>query len=488
MIGPDILIIRPCNQNDLYGVLGREKITGIEPPLWAAIDAAFIRQRGYGVAILDAEVMGISHAETAGRVKEMQPALVNVAVSGTNPSSSTWNMTGAGLLVREIKKLNPETEIVISGLHPSALPERTLRDEVVDFVCQGEGFFTLPALIDVLRSRKDQFEGIPGLWFRQDGVIRSNPRPDIVKDLDTLPMPAWDLLPMSGYRAHNWHCLGSKYPREPYAVIYTSLGCPYSCSFCCINSFFGKNTIRFRSPDKVIGEIEFLVSKYGVHNVRIIDEMFVLRPSHVNRLCDLIVERGLDLNIWVYARVDTVTGEMLDKMKKAGINWICYGFESANQNVLDDVRKGYTAKDVYDAVRMTGDAGIHILANYMFGLPNDNMQTMQETLAQAMDLNCEYANFYCCMAYPGSRLYEEAVRNGVRLPPKWEGFSQLSPETLPLSTKHLSSAEVLRFRDHAFQAYHSSPRYLNMIGQKFGSKAVEEIKKILSHPIHRKYA
>lgn len=485
---PDILIIRPCNQTDLYGALSQAKVTGIEPPLWAAINAAFLRQAGYRVEILDAEVMGLSHAETAQHVKDINPLLVNVAVSGTNPSSSTWNMSGAGLLAKTIKTLGPEKKIIISGLHPSALPERTLRDEAVDFVCQGEGFVTFPALIDKLRSQNDRFDEIPGLWYRQENVIRSNPRASLMKNLDNLPMPAWDMLPMPRYRAHNWHCLDGNRPRQPYGVIYTSLGCPYACSFCCINSFFGKNTIRFRSPDNVVNEIDFLVKHYDIHNIRIIDEMFVLRPSHVNRLCDLIAGRGYDLNMWVYARVDTVTSEMLKKMKKAGINWICYGFESANQDVLDDVRKGYTKTDVYEAVKITGDAGIYILANYMFGLPNDNIRTMQETLAQAIDLNCEYANFYCCMAYPGSKLYDEAVRNGVSLPSTWEGYSQLSPETLPLPTKHLSSAEVLRFRDHAFQVYHSNPRYLSMIERKFGLKTVEDIKNVLSHPVRRKFA
>ncbi|MCX6993106.1 MAG: radical SAM protein [Kiritimatiellaeota bacterium] len=488
MAATDLLIVRPGNQKSLYGDLSARKLTGIEPPLWAAMLAAYIRHHGFRVEILDAEVMHWSHAETAEKIKAINPRLVQVAVSGTNPSASTWNMTGAGILIRHLKTVAPELTTVLSGLHPSALPERTLNDEAVDYICQGEGFHTIQGLLQTAQTDASALAKVPGLWYRQDGHVVSTPRAPLIKNLDDLPMPAWDLLPMEDYRAHNWHCLGGKYDRQPYGIIYTSLGCPFNCSFCCINSFFGKNMIRFRSPEKVVEEIQFLVSSYGIKNIRIIDEMFVLRPSHVMKLCDLIISRGFDLNMWVYARVDTVTPDMLKKMKQAGINWICYGFESANQDVLDGVRKGYEKTDVYEAVRMTRAAGIHILANYMFGLPDDDHKTMQETLDQAKELNCEFANFYCCMAYPGSKLYDEAVARGVRLPDSWDGYSQLSYETLPLPTKHLAPAEVLRFRDHAFKEYFSNPAYLAMIEKTFGSQALNEIRNMLEGEIKRKHA
>lgn len=484
----DLLIVRPGNQKSLYGELSAQRLTGIEPPLWAALQGAFIRQQGLSVEIIDAEVNGFSHALTAEKIKERKPRLVQVAVSGTNPSASTWNMTGAGILLRQLNTIAPELKTVLSGLHPSALPERTLREEAADYVCQGEGFQTLLQLLEMLKANRFAPEKVPGLWYRANGSVAATPRPPLINKLDELPMPAWDLLPMPSYRAHNWHCLGGKYARQPYGVIYTSLGCPYTCSFCCINSFFGKNTIRYRSPEKVVEEIKFLVSNYGIHNIRIIDEMFVLREAHVLKLCELISQAGFELNMWVYARVDTVSQQMLEKMKRAGINWVCYGFESANQDVLNSVRKGYVKTDVSEAVRLTREAGINILANYMFGLPDDNLATMQETLEQAKELNCEFANFYCCMAYPGSKLYDQAIANGTKLPDSWEGYSQLSSETLPLPTRHLNSAEVLRFRDQAFKDYFANPAYLAMIERKFGPAAVAEIKKMLQLDLKRKYA
>jgi radical SAM superfamily enzyme YgiQ (UPF0313 family) len=137
---------------------------------------------------------------------------------------------------------------------------------------------------------------------------------------------------------------------------------------------------------------------------------------------------------------------------------------------------------------MTHNADIHIVANFIFGLVGDDFQTMQETLDMAKDLNCEYSNFYTTMAYPGSKLYDDLIRQGVELPTNWLGYAQFSEETLPLPTKYLSSSDVLRFRDRAFEEYHSSEKYLNMIDRKFGSKAVEHIKEVLKYKIKRKYA
>lgn len=128
------------------------------------------------------------------------------------------------------------------------------------------------------------------------------------------------------------------------------------------------------------------------------------------------------------------------------------------------------------------------MGNFIFGLPDDDMKTMRETLDMAKALNFEYINFYTAMAYPGSALYMEALKNDVRLPEVWHGYGQLGEDTLPLPTKYLSASEVLRFRDNAFKEYFSNPSYLIMIKGKFGQSVVEHIEGMLKHEIHRKYA
>lgn len=483
----DVVLVKPGNQRQLYGELNDFKLTGMEPPLWAALLAAYLRSLGGSVEIFDAEVENWSYEETAQKIIEAHPILVAVVVSGTNPSASTMNMTGAGAVVRRLKELAPEIKTILMGLHPSALPEQTLAEEAADFVCEGEGIYTLPKLIDALKSMQG-FHQIEGLWFWENGKIVSNPRAPLVKNLDELPMPAWDLLPMAKYRAHNWHCFGNLDARQPYAVIYTSLGCPFQCGFCCIHALFGQRGIRYRSPELVIEEIDYLVRNYGVRNIKILDEMFVLKESHVTRLCDLIIERGYDLNMWAYARVNTVNEPLLQRMKQAGINWVCYGFESGSNEVLQKISKGYDVHTVDSVVQMTRNAGAYIVANFIFGLPDDDLASMQATLDLAMRINAEWANFYCAMAYPGSQLYELAIKEGWPLPETWQGYSQYAYETLSLPTKHLPASDVLRFRDHAFQVYYSNPEYLDMMTRKFGPKVADHVREMTSHKLVRKYA
>ena len=483
----DILIVKPGSQKQIYGELSSFKLTAIEPPFWGALFSGFLQHLGYTVVLYDAEVENWNYKETAEKIKEVDPILALIVVSGSNPSASTMNMIGAGKILSHLRELDPSIKTMLSGLHPSALPERTLREENVDFICQGEGFNTLPALIDALSDGGKHFP-IKGLWYKNNGRVVSNPRATLMKNLDDIPIPAWDLLPMEKYRAHNWHCFADIESRQPYAVLYTSLGCPFKCSFCCINSLFGKNTIRYRSLNRVVEELDVLVNNYGVRNIKIIDEMFALNEKRVIQLCDMIVERGYDLNIWTYARVNTVTERMLTKMKAAGVNWIAYGFESGSKLVIDDVAKGYRLDQVTEVVEMTYGIGMHICANFIFGLPEDDYDSMNETLMLMLDINAEWANIYSAMAYPGSRLYELALEKDWPLPETWQGFSQYAYESLPLHTNYLTGGQVLAFRDYAFQTYYHSPRYLNMIQRKFGQKTKEHILQMAEKKLERKYA
>ncbi len=220
--------------------------------------------------------------------------------------------------------------------------------------------------------------------------MRHTPDTPLVGNLDQeMPGVAWDLFPMDRYRAHNWHCMDGL-QRQPYAALYSTLGCPYHCTFCCIQAPFksgekaggvreSTNSYRYWSPDAVIAQIDVLVNKYGVRNIKIADEMFVLNKKHVMGICDKIIERGYDLNIWAYTRVDTIKEGMLDKLKTAGFNWLAFGIEAGADRVRDNVDKSFGQDEVRDVISSVRNAGINVIANYIFGLPEDDHETMRST-------------------------------------------------------------------------------------------------------------
>jgi radical SAM superfamily enzyme YgiQ (UPF0313 family) len=486
----DLLLVNPGAKKEVYGKLS-SSLSGIEPPIWCGLIAAYIREKGYSVKIIDAEAEDLSPEMTAKKIAEHNPLLAGIIVLGSNPSaSSTPKMTSTGKLLSVLNKNSPHIKTILGGLHPSALPERTLKEEKTDFVCQGEGFHTILELLETLKSNKETDDyRINGLWYAKNGKVASNPVAPLIEDIDKLPFAAWDLLPMEKYRAHNWHCFDHIDQRGNYAVIYTSLGCPFNCRYCNIHTLYGgKPGIRFRTPEKVVEEIDFLVKNYKIMNMKILDELFALKEDRVLRICDLIIDGGYDLNIWAYARVDTITEKMLKKMKEAGISWLAYGFESASTKVRRGVSKKFEQEQIKRAVEMTQNAGIYIIGNIIFGLPDDDLETMRETLNMTKEFNFEYVNFYTAMAYPGSQLYTDALQAGINLPENWHGYSQYGEETLPMLTKHLSASQVLNFRDKAFEEYFCNPKYLEMIRKKFGHKIVQHIEEMLKYKIHRKFS
>jgi radical SAM superfamily enzyme YgiQ (UPF0313 family) len=483
----DVVFVNPASRRRVYQSLARE-LAAVEPPVWARLLAAYCVRRGLHVAIVDAEADESSPDEVADAIDQLRPTLVAVVVYGHQPSASTQNMTAAGDVCRAIKGRLPEQKVILVGGHVAALPERTLREECADFVAGGEGFATTTALVEALQSPTPALAGVPGLWYRDHDDFRANPDVPLVNDLES-EVPSrtgWDLLPMGKYRAHNWHCLGGL-ARQPYAAIYTTLGCPYHCSFCCIQAPFREgekaaglrpsiNSYRFWSAEAVLDQIDLLVNHYSVRNLKIADEMFVLNRRHVLAICRGIIERKYDLNLWAYARVDTVKDDLLGPLRDAGFTWLALGIEAGDQRVRANVDKRFHQDEIFEVVGKIRAAGINVIGNYIFGLPDDDTDTMEATLDLAQELNCEFANFYATMAYPGSALYTQAIQQNIPLPRTWAGYAQHARECLPLPTRHLTARDVLAFRDDAFVRYYAAPGYIDTVARRFGPAAAEDIR------------
>ena len=487
----DILFVHPNASEVIYQDLAK-KNSAIEPPIWAGMLANSVRAVGANPEILDAEAEGLDFLSCAKKITEIKAKIVCFVVYGQQPSASSQNMEGAVATANELKNLDPRSFVVFVGGHVAALPLETLNKESsIDAVCQNEGVYTIRGLVKVDSFSDEMLTKIPGLCFRNKrGDIETNPSAKLVAkthlEVD-LPGVAWDLLPsLKCYRTAGWHSWSNNTEKQPFAALYTSLGCPYKCSFCMINiinrtdnsdgiTSDKSNVFRWWNPEFIIEQFDFF-AREGVKNVKIADELFVLNPNHFLKICELIIERGYEFNIWAYSRVDTCKPKYLETLKKAGVNWLGLGIENPdNENRRVIHKEGFKEVSVLDQIRSIREAGINVGGNYIFGLPFDDNRTMNNTLDFALENPTEMANFYCAMAYPGSPLYLQAKMSGIDLPKKYAGYSQHSYETLNLSNKNLTASEILKFRDEAWQTYHSSEKYVSLMRSRFGEKALSEL-------------
>ncbi len=499
----DILFVHANASVKIYQGLA-ENHAAIEPPIWAAMLANSVRSQGYDSQILDAEAERIDYIEAAKRIGEYKARIVCFVVYGQQPSASTQNMEGACLTASEFKELNPNSFVVFVGAHVAALPAETMQaHSFIDAICQNEGVYTLRDLLAVA-NLKDEFllERVNGLVFRnyQEQVVFNAPSlivPSNKLEID-LPGVAWDLLPsLDKYRTAGWHSWSNNSEKEPFAALYTSLGCPYRCSFCMINiinrtdpgsniSAADSNKYRHWSPEFIIKQFDYFASQ-GVKNIKIADELFVLKPRHFMRICEMIKERGYDFNIWAYSRVDTCKPEYLDALYSAGVRWLGLGIENPDEILRKEAHKdGFVDVKIKDVINRIESAGIGVGANYIFGLPNDTLQSMQNTLDFAIENSTDMANFYSAMAYPGSPLYLQAKKDGIDLPSTYSGYSQHSYDSLNMSNENLTAAQILEFRDMAWDKYHTNPKYIKQLETKFGEAARKELERTTAITLKRK--
>lgn len=486
----DKIILATVNaKKSLYSDTADE-FAAVAPNVQLGLLAAYVESKGIEVEVLDSEMCGLTINGLIDVIEKKQPFLVGFVCTGANPSSSTMVMAGiVDFFERYNERQNrktPPIKTFIWGAHPTVLPERTQMETGADFVVRGEGYKTIVDLYHTLKNGKNP-DTIEGLSYAHNTggnieFIHTKDAP-LVKDLDSLPMINWELMQPSEYRAHNWHCFGDINKRGPYAIIWTSFGCPFRCNYCCINNLFGKRIQRFRSIDSVINEISILVEKYNVKHLKVLDELFVTNAKRIEEFCDKLERKGYDLNMWSYSRVDTINKHLLKRLKKVGMNWLSYGFETTTDETLKTIQKGAraTIDRAEEVIRMTQDEGIAICADVMFGLWDDDYKAMERTYDFLVKHNFEWVNMYPLFAYPGTEAYKE-----MEEPKSWKAYSLYGYECVPRGTKYLTPKEVLKFRDEAFHRYHGRKEYLDMIERKFGVETREHIMRMLKIKLKRK--
>ncbi|MFC1511132.1 B12-binding domain-containing radical SAM protein [Candidatus Margulisiibacteriota bacterium] len=377
-------------------------------PLGLAYLAAALRNSNVSVGVIDAWVERLDFKKLAKRILDFGcPDLVGVTVSSPGYAEAVKT-------IRVIKEVSPGSKIVIGGTHPSSLPEECLRDNPeVDFVAVGEGDKLIVELAAGLADEQSDFSRIKGLLYREDGKIKNNGRAEPIKDLDALPFPARDLFPLFKYRTHPPYRL-----HNAYATLITSRGCPYQCTYC-TKSVSGQD-YRAQSAEQVVKEIEYLVNEYKIKQIHFYDDDFTINMKRVEDICDRMIAKNIKILWSCVTRVDLVNERLLSKMRRAGCWLIAYGVESGNQNILNNIKKGYKVETIREAFNLTKKSGIRVLGYFMAGLPGETYSTLNDTVELSLSLNPDFVSWSITALYPGSQLYGQAISGEL-------GVSSLSP-------------------------------------------------------------
>lgn len=433
-----LLLAPPMTGEERYGELASAGT--YLPPLGLAYLAAAARPR-HQVAILDAEVMGLGEAATVEEIVRRAPEVLGVTVV-------TPALPRVEAICRAVKARLPAVRIVAGGPYPSACPEEMLGCEAVDAVAIGEGDATFPALLDALDAGAP-LDGVAGLALRREGrPVRTPPRPR-VEDLDALPWPARDLLPMERYRPSPLH-----YRALPAFSVVCGRGCPWRCTFCsCAKVFRGRYTVR--SPESVAAEVRALVTERGAREILFWDDTFGLTRAWTLRLCELLAPLKVGWSAWM--RVDLVEPDVLRAMRAAGCWHVSYGVESGNQGVLDGIRKGFEVAQVKQAFRWTREAGLEARGTFILGMPGDTWDTMMQTIDLAIEARADYAQFQYLTPYPGTELWDELARHGERLTTDPARHTIWFPVFVPHG---LTEAELRAAHRLAHRRFYLRPRYV----------------------------
>ena len=362
--------------------------------------AAALRSEGHEVEILDLLLARTTPDKIERRMERFRPQAVGI-------TSVTLNHHIAEGIAEVVRKCDERVPIVMGGPHVSFEIEGSFRRlPALDYIAIGEGEHTLRELVSAIEGRIDvrDVRGLAGIDRSTGRAWKNAPRP-LEDDLDTLPNPARDLVPLARYLAFDSH-----------ASVVTSRGCPYECIFCSAPAWTGRK-VRYRDPVNCVDEIEDL-ARQGFTEITIEDDLFTLYRKHFLAVCGELLDRNTGIRWNAFSRVDTITPEIVDTMARAGCQAICFGFESGNQEVLDLVKKNSSLAKVKEAMRMTKEAGISALASFIVGLPGETEETLRKTVEFAEELKHDFGTlygFHILSPFPGTEVREKAADYGLEI-------------------------------------------------------------------------
>ena len=430
-------------------------------PMGIAYIAAVLKMRKEDVTVIDAHAegfdnvkingnkyySGLGYDEIESRIKAIDPHIVGLSIQFSFNERSALN------LARFIKKMNPQIILILGGPHPTVRFDELLSNEDIDYIIIGEGEETIVDLIDALKYKKN-VEEVKGIAFKKNNkIIRTGLRKNVA-NLDLIPFPAWELLPMENYfRAHKLKRSPIRYIMDSrYVSVITSRGCPYSCNFCSIHSTMGRK-FRPRNPGMVITEIEYLKKKYGIKHVNFEDDNISLDLNRFKQICKLIIDHKLNIT-WSTPngiRADKLDEDAVRLMKQSGCKRVFVAPESGVQRVLEEIiHKKMDLSKIEDAIRMFKKYKITVDASFVIGLPGETKDDIENTIRYAIklkNLGVKYSGFNIATPLYGTDLYKEVISKGYLK--KNVSSDLFSTNEAVIETPEYTADEILNYREMA---------------------------------------
>ena len=417
-------------------------------PLGLAYLGAVAEQAGHSVTVIDCQGERLNYESFRQRIAGVPSDVVGV-------TSTTLLYNSAKTIMEVAKEVHPNAINMIGGSHVSFWDENALKEtKAFDLIVRKEGELTFLELLDRIQANKG-FEDVLGTTVRtKNGIQRNEDRP-FLHDLDSLPSPAYHLLPLDSY-----HRMG-----KTIFPIVTSRGCVQWCDFCSTVRMFGRG-YRVRSPKKVVDDMEMLHSKYGESQFTFYDDAFTINRNHTLEMCADIKARNLDVEWDCETRVDAVDKELLEKMRDAGCITTWFGVESGSEKILDKMHKKINREQVREAFKMAQKVGMMTIASAVIGFPGETEETAWETINFINSLNPDDIGCYIATPYPGTPMYEEVIKNGwLRV----TDFNKYDTATPTFETPYLSMDRLREIKYKAHQKFYLRPRYVLKMMRKGGT-------------------
>ena len=432
-----VLFVNPPQTASKYKFMGV-----IAPPLGIAYMAGVLQENNIDVEILDASAEDMDFKDVEKELLKRKPDLV--ALTALTPTIGRALETA-----QVVKETLPDSIVVMGGYHPTFNFIETLEDENVDIVIRGEGEYIMLNLVQALENQSSLHD-VKGIVFedKNSKEIVVNPEAPLIQDLDELPFPALNLLPMKKYRLLDMD--------THMTTMITTRGCPMQCSFCSSAAMHGKK-IRERSVENIVDEIEYLNTNYDIDTIAFMDDTFTLKKRKVMAICDEILKRNIEIMWGCTSRVDTLDEKLLKKMKEAGCITIFIGVESADQQQLDNMCKNTTIAKIENAFKIAHKLKIRTIASVALGMPGDTKEIMNKTVKFVHKLKPNYAIYSLATPYPGTRFYKEAFEKNLIKIKDWSKYTLITPI---LETIDCSLNDMRKIQAKAFMKFYLGPHYI----------------------------